>query len=273
MTDEDLNPICLLTKHNKQIALSAPLRNVGYKVQTFDQYDTDQLGTFTGEIPRAGTQLDAARTKALLACELSGLRFGLGSEGSFGPDPYLGVSSWNIEVLVWRDAQEDYDIHAVYQGPDTNYAQTFASTEADVTNFAAKTGFPEHGLVIGKPGEPWFRKDLTNVSELLQTVRAPLSLGPVWLETDMRAHRNRRRMTAIARCAEMLAQKIASKCPACAKPGFGITKLIPGARCENCGRKTSTPCAQLFSCATCGETLEQQISATVNAMRCDHCNP
>lgn len=273
MTDETLEPICFLTKHNKQIALSAPLRSVGYAVQTFDQYDTDQLGTFTGETPRLGTQLDAARTKARLACELSGLRFGLGSEGSFGPDPHLGVTSWNIEVLVWLDAQEGYDIHAVYQGPDTNYAQTFASREADVIAFAAKTGFPEHGLVIGKPEERWFRKDLTSANEVLHAVEAPLSLGPVWLETDMRAHRNPRRMAAIARCADTLAQKIASKCPACAKPGFGITKLIPGARCENCGRKTSTPRAQLFSCAACGETLEQQVSATINAMRCDHCNP
>jgi hypothetical protein len=262
-----------LTKHSKQIALSEPFRKIGYAVQPFDQYDTDQLGTFTGETPRSGTQLDAARTKAHLACKFSGLRYGLGSEGSVGPAPYLGITSWNIEVLVWHDAQENYDVNAVFQGPDTNYAQTSASTAAEVAAFAAKAGFPQHGLIVGRPGDAWFCKDLTNLADVLKLLREPLALGQVWLETDMRAHRNPRRMAAIGRCAELLAQKIASNCPACTKPGFGVTAVINGARCETCGRKTSAPRAQLLSCAACGETVEHQINATTNAIRCDYCNP
>lgn len=54
------------------------------------------------------------------------------------------------------------------------------------------------------------RKDFTTLSEVLDVLQAPLALGPVWLGTDMRAHRNPRRMAAIGGCAKLLIQKFGS---------------------------------------------------------------
>ena len=33
--------------------------------------------------------------------QLSGLPFGLASEGSFGPDPMVGMFPWNVELLIF----------------------------------------------------------------------------------------------------------------------------------------------------------------------------
>ena len=74
--------VALLTRHGKERALAPVLEPaLGCRVERVGGYDTDQLGTFTREIPRAGTQLEAARRKARIGMELAGLPLGLASEG------------------------------------------------------------------------------------------------------------------------------------------------------------------------------------------------
>lgn len=47
----------LLTQHGKEQVIGPVLEaTLGCRVQRVSGYDTDQLGTFTRDIPRAGTQ-------------------------------------------------------------------------------------------------------------------------------------------------------------------------------------------------------------------------
>ena len=93
--------VALLTQHGKERVIAPVLEAaLGCRVERVARYDTDLLGTFTRDIPRAGTQLDAARRKARLGMELAGLPLGLASEGSFGPDPFTGMFPWNVEFLI-----------------------------------------------------------------------------------------------------------------------------------------------------------------------------
>ncbi len=86
----------LLTKHGKEAVISSVLDvELGCQVTQTDAYDTDLLGTFTQEIPRYGSQLDAARKKAQLGMELLNLDLGIANEGAFVNDPYAGILSWN----------------------------------------------------------------------------------------------------------------------------------------------------------------------------------
>jgi hypothetical protein len=105
--------LALLTRHGKAAAVAGPLAEAGFAVHTVDDWDTDQLGTFTGEVPRPASQLEVAFMKARKAAELSGCRYGLGSEGSFGPDPFVSMSPWYVELLAWWDAQSQYGVQAV----------------------------------------------------------------------------------------------------------------------------------------------------------------
>ncbi|NBW50293.1 MAG: hypothetical protein EBR49_09435 [Betaproteobacteria bacterium] len=268
-----MQDIALLTLHHKQSAVEGPLREAGFSVTTVSGFDTDSLGTFTGSVPRQGTQLEAAGTKARLATELSGMRFGLGSEGSFGPDPYTGMLEWAREVLACYDAETKRWIYALAQGPETNYRQITVHRWEDAARFAHAIGFPEHGLIVGKPGQDGFDKDCQDLESLENRVRQVLAHGPVWLETDMRAHRNPTRMRMIERCAGLLSQRLACHCPACASYGFGEETPIAGAPCESCGLATLATMAKKISCDVCGHEQRVELVTSVPASRCNYCNP
>lgn len=267
-----LVPLALLTQHGKLDAVRIPLEAAGFAVFVQGGFDTDALGTFTGDVPRRGSQVEAAMAKARKAAELSGERFGMGSEGSFGPDPHIGMSPWGCEVVAWWDAELGYGVHAVEQGLQTNYSQTRARSLAEARAFAAEAGFPEHGVILGKPGELHFNKDL-QANALDDAVTKALRSGPVWLETDMRAHRNPTRMAMIARCAHTLAAQLRCTCPACGAPGFAPRAPVRGARCESCNLPTSAIRARLLGCERCGHTQEEALRESVPAAQCDYCNP
>lgn len=268
-----MKPIALLTQHDKARAIGPALEGAGFAVVTMDGFDTDTLGTFTGETARRGSQLEAATAKACKACEISGERFGLGSEGSFGPDPYAGITSWARELLVWWDAQERRAVQALVQGGATNYAQCTVSNWQEAQAFALEVQFPSHGIIVGKPGEAHFSKDITELQELQTLVKEGLAIGPVWLETDMRAHRNPTRMGMIALCAQRLSDLLRRRCPGCAHLGFGLESSVAGALCSQCGLPTGAMRAKRIQCGVCNFSLEETVRDTVPPSRCEHCNP
>lgn len=272
-----MKEIGFLTKHGKRCAVEAPLAAAGYRVLTVDSIDTDRFGTFTGEIARHGTQLEAAVAKAKLGASAGCKRYGLGSEGSFGMDPHLGLVAWGREVLAWWDAELDYAVHAYVEGPETNYAQLTATTREEALSFASLAGFPGQGIVVRREGEgagsPRYDKDCWSLTELAESVAQALRHGPVLLETDMRAHRNPLRMTMIRRAADALARRLQNVCPCCRSPGFGPTGFVPGAVCEECRAITDVPKARRLVCKVCDYASEEPIRHTVPPERCPSCNP
>jgi hypothetical protein len=272
-SDHPNSQAALLTKHRKHPAIAPALREAGFQLLTIDSFDTDTLGTFTGEIKRLGTMLDTAGQKAQRAAEMAGVRFGVGSEGSFGPDPFLGATSWGIEVIAWWDSLHKYFVHEMIQGPETNYASVEAQTKDEAFAFVQRAGFPSHGVIVGHPGDPYFDKSINELSALRRAIGAALANGHVWLETDMRAHRNPTRLAMIERCAQALKTRLLTPCPGCELPGYGIHGVIAGARCEHCGEATRAARAHQLRCSACGYEAERVISETVSAERCDYCNP
>lgn len=267
------NRLALLTRHGKAAVLGGVAEELGVALQLVDGFDTDSLGTFTMERPRQGSQYDAALTKARLACGLSGCRWGLGSEGSFGPDPYLAQVPWGVELLVLHDAQTNSQVHAVAQGPAPAYRQAGVGSLDAALAFASEIGFPAQGLIIGRPDEPWFDKDACGLAQLRQRAEQALQHGELWLETDMRAHRNPSRMAMIAQAGEALVQRLRERCPRCEARGWGPVGLITGARCDCCGHETTAARAQRLQCPVCHHEEEWPLRETVPAARCELCNP
>jgi len=69
--------IALTTRHGKERALSRVFATgLGARLQLCD-HDTDQLGTFSGEIPRLADAAATCRAKALLGMEATGLSLGV----------------------------------------------------------------------------------------------------------------------------------------------------------------------------------------------------
>lgn len=80
------------TRHGKEHQAARPFETIlGARVSAPVDLDTDQYGTFTGEIARQLAAVDAALAKARLAVAATGHRFALASEASYGHLPGL---SW-----------------------------------------------------------------------------------------------------------------------------------------------------------------------------------
>lgn len=271
--------VALLTRHGKAAWIAPALAPLGLTLSVIDHIDTDTLGSFTRDIPRAGSQREAARRKAELALAHSDADFGLGSEGAFPADPWLGLSAWNIELLLLID-REGREWHGLAESGEATAAQRWCKSWPEVETFAAKVGFPAQALVLAdaEPGPKRrpavFEKAITDAERLRTLAAAVLAAqGRVWIETEQRAHLNPLRQRVIASAAADLAGRLASLCPACGAPGFGRTGAVPGRPCSGCGLPTELPRAWTLHCAECGHSAEQPIEAWAEPGQCNWCNP
>ncbi|HEY9652262.1 MAG TPA: DUF6671 family protein, partial [Coleofasciculaceae cyanobacterium] len=139
----------LATMHQKERAI-APLleERLGLKVIVPQDFDTDAFGTFTRDIKRPGTQLEAARLKAQKALAVTGETLAIASEGTFGPHPTFPYISLNRELVILLDQANALEIVGQEASTETNYAHQSVSTLEDAYKFADEIGFPEHGLVV-----------------------------------------------------------------------------------------------------------------------------
>jgi hypothetical protein len=272
--------IALLTKHGKEQAIAPVLEPaLGCRIERVSGFDTDRLGTFTRDIPRDGTQLEAARKKARIGMALSGTRNGLASEGSFGPDPFMGLLPWNLELLVFIDDLLEIEIVGMAQGRSMS-AHCLAEDWTAVEAFALSTGFPGHHLVLRPEGEddPRIRKGIADWPTLetaySRAARQSMS-GRVFLEVDLRAHANPTRMDNIRLAAEDLTKKLLSLCPACGTPGFWVVETIAGLPCSECGAPTRELRAEVCGCVKCSHRLTRERTEPryADPGRCDYCNP
>lgn len=272
--------VALLTQHGKERAIAPALeRELGCRVDLARGFDTDRLGTFTREIPRAGTQLETARKKARLGMELAGASLGLASEGSFGPDPIIGATSWNVELLVLLDDECGIEIVGVAQGPAV-FDHCLAASWETAGAFARKIGFPAHHLIVRPEGDNdrRIRKGIDSWAALeaqFARAREEAANGQVFLETDGRAHANPTRMAMIGRAAEDLVSKLRSRCPACGLPGFWVVAREPGLPCADCGEPTNEIQADVHGCVKCPhrERRERSARRVADPAYCPHCNP
>lgn len=266
--------------HGKE-KIIAPLleEGLGCRVEHVSGYDTDLLGTFTREIPRPGSQLDAARRKARIGMELTGLPLGLASEGIFGPDPFTGLFAWNRELVIWIDDEMNIEVVGVASGK-TNYAHRLISGWEEAEEFARSIGFPDHRLVVRPDSEKdgRIRKGIDGWGAFREAFHAACGEaenGSAFIETDMRAHANPTRRERISQAARDLAQRLLCRCPACATPGFAIVERVPGLPCEDCGAPTPEILAETRGCVKCSHriTMERDGARHAPAGRCPRCNP
>jgi hypothetical protein len=215
---------CLTTRHGKERALARPFPlGLGASLEV-SPCNTDQLGTFSGEVERLDDAVTTCRRKALMGLEQTGLRLGLASEGSFGPHPVMPLLAVGHELLVVVDL--DRQLTVVEQRLDwrTNYGQRQLQPEEDPSAWLKQVGFPSHA-VIARPADAslgLWHKGLHSpaaLAEALGTCRRADPEGLAWLETDMRAHHNPTRMRSIRRVGVALVRRLCTPCPSCGAPG------------------------------------------------------
>ncbi len=271
--------------HGKETAI-APLfdHQLGMKVILPNAgFDSDRFGTFTRDIPRHGTQLEAARAKAIAAMEISGIEVAIASEGSFMPHPVFPFVAQNRELVILVDQVHQLEVVGEAVSIKTNFAHQAVSNMAEAMQFAQKIGFPDHGLILKLEADPVDSsstlKGVIDPAELEMGVQMLLqrsAAGTVLLETDMRAMHNPSRMQVIEAATQNLIQKLQKNCPACGFPGFIQVECLSGLPCGFCHRPTDLIRAMIWGCQHCQFQQEQLYphgQQFADPGQCGYCNP
>ncbi|MFD2515915.1 DUF6671 family protein [Pontibacter locisalis] len=272
--------LLIATKHKKENVL-APLLQEALEVECVvtEDFDTDTLGTFTGETERLADPITTVRSKCLQAMELYDCDLAVASEGSFGPHPTYFFQYADEEILVLIDKKNNLEILARELSTETNFGGEEVSSEEQLVSFAEQALFPTHGLILR--GQQNSNADIVKgIADWDQLTTAFCQLlkkyKTAYVETDMRAMYNPSRMRVIEKAALKLVEKINSKCASCGAPGFSVTEAKPGLPCEWCSFPTQSTLSYTYKCQRCSFTKEEKYphnKLAEDPMYCNLCNP
>lgn len=273
--------LLVASMHNKHQVI-APIfkREWSSDVVCCVDLDTDQFGTFSGEVERKLDPLSSAIAKCRLGLRLSGLDLGVATEGSFGPHPSLPWMAAHEEWMVLVDEKNELVISKRKWSIDTNFSHAKISNEDELFQFAEKAQFPSHALTLRSKkdnGSQEMVKGIHDVQLLKDCFhRMNIPFSELTVETDMRAHFNPTRMKVIEELTIELMQKAVTPCPECKKNGFGEQKFVSGLPCLQCGLPTSSALYKITTCASCSfedKSLYPMGNPFENPMHCHFCNP
>lgn len=272
--------LLIATKHQKESVIAPVLeKELGVHCFVNDAFDTDSLGTFTGEIERKLDPISTVREKCLQAMDASNCDLAVASEGSFGSHPSLYFVTADDEFLIFIDRKHNLEILVRELSTSTNFDGKQIHNDRELRDFASQAHFPSHGLILRKSKDEHadIVKGLTDEVSLLDSFNFLITKhGSVYVETDMRAMYNPMRMSVIENAATQLVEKVKSCCPQCQIPGFGVTDVQKGLPCGLCGMPTNSTLSFIYSCKQCSFTAEEMHpnqKTVEDPMYCDNCNP
>lgn len=272
--------VVLTSKHEKlNLVKPAFDQHVGCKVFEVN-LDTDQLGTFSGEIERKAPPQETAILKARLGMKSTGSSIGIASEGTVGPDPLVPFMHSNTEHLVLVDDENEIVISETYRSFDITVASIAIGPDDDIAEFLEKADFPNHKLIVRSNGKGKERtiKGISSLAELEDAIELMANSSPnrlVVIESDLRAMSSPSRQKNIEQVAKLLALRLSRLCPKCQSPGWGVTGYEKGVDCSKCGLNNSeAKRQQKLGCVKCdysepGVVIETNLDPAL----CNFCNP
>ncbi|MFM8851228.1 MAG: DUF6671 family protein, partial [Cytophagales bacterium] len=114
--------LVIATKHYKESVI-APLFVTAFDSNPLvpEDFDTDQFGTFSGEVERTSSAYETVRMKIKKVLELTGETLAIASEGSFGPHPPIGLVPAGEELVMLIDTVNSIEMSASKISTSTNY--------------------------------------------------------------------------------------------------------------------------------------------------------
>lgn len=263
--------------HGKELVMKPLLKQyLQVDAMTVPGLDTDEFGTFSGEVPRRHDPVHTLRLKIHKALELTGQTLGIGSEGSFGPHPHLPFIAADQEWVMLVDLEHNLEIMDMCLSTETNFAVQEVSGLEDLRDFANRVSFPSHGIILREVQQPGAMvKGIVSWEQLQGAYVALQGKGKqIQAETDMRACFNPQRMRVIETATTALMKRVISLCPQCQRPGFGVTSVQGGRPCGQCGTPTDLAWTRIYSCSHCQHEDHRRVTdAAASPQYCYQCNP
>lgn len=271
--------ILIVTRHQKQTVIAPAFKKyLKSEIITTEHFDTDQFGTFDGEINRVNNAEQTCLIKAKTAAQQLGYDLAIASEGSFGPHPTIPFIPGAIEIISLVDLKNDVTFSEYTVTEKTNYTTLDFKQNESYQHFLKKAQFPEHAVILKSlDPEKVIAKGITDPTVLNDLIKHAFKQHKqLRLETDMRAMYNPTRMQVIAELAEKFAQRLSCHCPACHNPGFGTKKPIGQLLCEDCGTTTTLYKQISLLCQFCNyQSFDARPDGLTQApvQYCPRCNP
>jgi hypothetical protein len=256
--------------------------------EVFDKYlgmnvvelhvDTDQFGTFSGDVERKLSPKESVIAKAKLGLAQSDYQYAIASEGTIGADPAISFINSDVECVVFVDSVHNLIISHTYRSFDIT-AHTHEYTQGeDLEKFLTKADFPNHQLIVKSldSGIKALAKGISNHADLSSVLdQAQIEgLKKIVIESDLRAHASPSRARNIKQAFKELAIRINSLCPECESPGWGVTSAVRGLPCTDCGEESDAIRAHVYGCISCAFIAEgDPIATSIDPGRCSWCNP
>ena len=270
--------VLLASKHEKERVIHPIfLEKIGCEIYTSD-FDTDQFGTFTGEIPRAQNAYETCILKAKSAAIAADCFFSVASEGSFGPHPSIPFFASDHEIMVFVDLKNNWIIADQFLTPKTNYKMLTLHAGTELEPFLQSVQFPSHAVTLQvNHTKEVIGKGIQELSLLNDLITLGFSKGDeLLLATDMRAMMNPTRMEALSLLAEKLAARIVTCCHSCGAPGFGFISSTGQLSCRLCDGPTSMHRFEVWGCVACEHKEKKPRYDNLekaDPTYCNYCNP
>ncbi len=270
----------LTSKHHKHQIIGPAFSEVlGLKLIDHSA-DTDQLGTFSGEVERALSPQKTAILKARIGMKELGVSIGVASEGSIGLDSQMPFAISDIELLVLVDDERQIEIFETYRSFEIAAIRESVSPDQNLEDFLLRARFPGHKLIVSahKSKSFDFHKGIDTIRDLQAAIQECAELsedGLALVQSDLRAHCSPTRAQNIKLAASKLATRVASQCSRCDTPGWGKVGHERGLDCAQCGLIVSSALRyEVLGCVKC-EHVEQgrQLSKKADPATCSNCNP
>ena len=273
--------LAILTSKHEKVSHIQPEFSLALNLEVRElPLHTDLLGTFSGEIERTDSPLETAIKKARLGIQASGIYLGLASEGSIGADPVMTLLTSDIEHLVLVDDERGLVISETFRSFEIFAGRREVRSGDDISEFLSKVDFPNHHLIVLTDGTEGILSikgidNLRKLNESIEKLLAISSKGYVVIESDFRANHSPSRQLNIQTAARRLATRVASLCPACALPGWGVVDYERGVECLGCGDiNPEIAHREILGCVKCSvRGPGKVVNEYIDPARCFGCNP
>lgn len=270
----------IATNHRKESAIQPILeRELNVNCFSIPMFNTDQFGTFSGEIERSQSPVDTLKAKCQLGFEVTGCDLVIATEGSFGAHPDLPFCAAHDELILLMDFKNSVSFSARILTTETNFQGKKIRSEEELIAFGESIDFPNQAIILRNEEQSmlYLKKGINDWDELLTAFRLCMRRHDnVFVETDMRAMHNPLRMKHIEQLTLKLITQLKVLCPSCEMPGYGVTSVLPGLPCWICETPTSSVLKHVLTCTDCQHQEEVYFPngrQTEEPTFCPACNP
>lgn len=271
--------VAVATKHGKLEQIRPHFATLKDFELVLAPIDTDEFGTFSGEIERQKSPRETVIDKAIAGAKAIGADFGIASEGTIGPHPQIPFINADQELMAFVSISRGIQIVEAYTSTEIVAHTQTITDETNLEESLSKFDLPQHSVNIVIEGEAHKEviKGLSDRGEILGILeKARVNpANTVKVESDFRAMSSPSRQANISRCAELLAFRLSSKCPSCSEFGWGKIGYEYGLACESCESMNDRVAnAEKLGCLSCNHVeLRSLGSSTLDPSRCEFCNP